>query len=74
MRKPIADPDVDLAAACREWLKGCSCAPATSPQDCPECTKAFLNALLKRAERHGIPIGGNALDATNNSKDLGPKA
>ena len=59
---PIAtDADRDLAQACREWIKGCICAPAARPQDCPECTAAFLDAVLKRAQAHGLTIGSNAL-------------
>jgi hypothetical protein len=51
----------DLAAACREWIKGCTCAPAGRPQDCQECTAGFLDAVLKRAQAHGLTIGSNAL-------------
>jgi ribosomal protein S27E len=69
--EPIPDPakrwpaataaDRDLAAACREWIKGCSCAPADRPQDCKECTDAFLNAVLNRARKHCLRIGEDAL-------------
>jgi hypothetical protein len=31
--------------ACREWLKGCSCASANRQEECAECTKAFLDHL-----------------------------
>ena len=51
--------DRDLAAACREWIKGCTCAPAGRPQDCQECTAGFLDAVLKRAQSHGLTIGAN---------------
>jgi hypothetical protein len=54
-------PDQDLAAACREWIKGCSCAPKDAPWDCKECTDAFLRAVLNRAQRHGLPIGKHSL-------------
>lgn len=56
--------DRDLAAACREWIKGCTCAPAARPQDCQECTAGFLDAVLKRAQAHGLAIGSNAFDPT----------
>jgi hypothetical protein len=52
---------LDFASACREWIKGCTCAPADRPQECKECTDAFLNAVLARAKKHGLAIGGNAL-------------
>ena len=55
--------DRDLAAACREWIKGCTCAPAARPQDCQECTAGFLQAVLKRAQAHGLTIGANSLAA-----------
>ena len=54
--------DQHLAAACREWIKGCSCAPAARPQDCEECTAAFLDAVIMRSRIHGLSIGSNALD------------
>ena len=54
--------DTALAVACREWIKGCSCAPAARPQDCQKCTAGFLAAVLKRAQAHGLTIGSNALD------------
>ena len=63
-RSKMPDPtaaDRDLAAACREWIKGCTCAPAARPQDCQECTAGFLDAVLKRAQAHGLTIGSNAL-------------
>jgi hypothetical protein len=50
-----------LAAACREWIKGCTCASTGRPQDCQECTAGFLDAVLKRAQAHGLTIGSNAL-------------
>lgn len=53
--------DIDFSNACREWIKGCSCAPANAPQECKECTDAFLNAVLNRAKLHGLEIGVNAL-------------
>ena len=31
--------------ACREWLKSCSCASWEAPEECKECTDAFLNHL-----------------------------
>jgi hypothetical protein len=51
-----------FASACREWIKGCSCAPASSPQNCPECTEAFLAAVLQRAKSAGLRIGENAIN------------
>ena len=31
--------------ACREWLKGCSCADVSAPEECKDCTDAFLAHL-----------------------------
>lgn len=31
--------------ACREWLKGCSCAGTDSQEDCTQCTNAFHDHL-----------------------------
>ena len=31
--------------ACLEWLKGCSCADFGKPEECEECTTAFLNHI-----------------------------
>lgn len=28
-----------------EWRKGCSCAAAGRPEECPECTAALIDAL-----------------------------
>jgi hypothetical protein len=53
--------DLDLADACREWIKGCTCSPRNRPQDCQECTDGFLKAVLDRAQRHGLTIGENSL-------------
>ena len=53
--------DRDLAAACREWIKGCPCAPAARPQECAECTARFLDAVIKRAQAHGLEIGRHGL-------------
>lgn len=49
--------------ACREWAKGCSCADAGSPEDCAECTQAFLDRVKKLC---GIcaevgPVGGSSV-------------
>jgi hypothetical protein len=55
-------PDQDLAAACREWIKGCTCAARDTPQECEECTDGFLRAVLDRARRHGLEIGENSLE------------
>jgi hypothetical protein len=52
-----------LAAACREWAKGCSCAQAARPQECQECTAGLLAAVLKRAQVHELTIGSNSLDS-----------
>jgi hypothetical protein len=60
-KTPAPDPataaDKHLAAACREWITGCPCAAPASPQECKECTDAFLAAVLKRAKTHGLEIG-----------------
>jgi hypothetical protein len=53
--------DKDFAKACREWIRGCTCAPPDSPQECTACTNAFLNAVLTRAKNHGLEIGANAI-------------
>lgn len=39
--------------ACREWLKGCSCAQDGDPGECQECTQAFLDKIqgLKAEEK-----------------------
>lgn len=58
--------DQDLAAACREWIKGCTCAARDTPQECKECTDGFLQAVLDRARRHGLEIGANSLEALPN--------
>jgi len=31
--------------SCKEWLKGCSCAGTNKPEECEECTKAFLENI-----------------------------
>ena len=36
--------------ACREWLKGCSCAGASNQEECVECTKAFHDHLRRLNE------------------------
>jgi hypothetical protein len=56
--------DEPLAAACKEWLKGCTCAPADAPQQCAECTNAFLESLVHRAQQLGLPVGENAINGT----------
>jgi hypothetical protein len=61
MPDPPNAADKDLANACREWIKGCTCAPADSPQECKECTDAFLAAVLTRAKNHGLKVGANAM-------------
>jgi hypothetical protein len=58
--------DQDLATACREWIKGCTCAARGTPQECEECTDGFLQAVLHRARRHGLEIGANSLEALPN--------
>jgi len=58
--------DQDLAAACREWINGCTCAAKNTPQECEECTSSFLQAVLERARRHGLEIGANSLEALPN--------
>ena len=56
--------DTSLAGACREWIKGCTCAPASAPQECTECPEGFLQAVLTRARKHGLEIGINVLPTT----------
>jgi hypothetical protein len=46
--------DAAFAAACREFLKGCSCAEPGRPQECEECTEAFINAVVERGKDHGL--------------------
>jgi hypothetical protein len=58
--------DQDLAAACREWIKGCTCVARDTPQECKECTDGFLQAVLDRARRHGLEIGQNSLETLPN--------
>jgi hypothetical protein len=58
--------DRDLAAVCREGIKGCTCAARDTPQECKECTDGFLQAVLHRARRHGLEIGANSLEALPN--------
>ena len=36
--------------ACKEWLKGCSCAKPNKPEECKECTQAFLNHIKNLAK------------------------
>lgn len=37
-------------AACREWIKGCSCAPKGEPWRCEACTEAFASRIRELAE------------------------
>lgn len=53
--------DAAFAKACREFIKGCSCAQKDRPQDCPECSRAFLDAVVERATLHGLQVGENAV-------------
>jgi hypothetical protein len=53
--------DHAFASACREWIKGCSCSSADNPADCEECTHAFLDAVLTRAQCFGLEIGANSI-------------
>jgi len=43
-RPPVADK-IQVNEACEEWLRGCSCADKNKPEDCKECTEAFLNRI-----------------------------
>jgi hypothetical protein len=61
MPDPTGAVDMAFAGACREWIKGCTCAPRDAPQECKECTDAFLKAVLDRATAHGLEIGTNAI-------------
>lgn len=40
----------DFEVACREWLKGRTCAPAGKPWECVACTEAFHRRLLRLTE------------------------
>lgn len=54
--------DLEFARCCREWIRGCTCAPADNPAECVDCTNAFLAAVLDRAQKHGLEIGVNSID------------
>ena len=58
-RWPTAD--AAFADACREFIKGCSCAPASWPQNCEDCRDAFINAVLHRAKLYELEIGAYGL-------------
>lgn len=38
-----------------EWRKGCSCASAGKPEECPECTRALIDAIEKKAKMEHLP-------------------
>lgn len=56
-----SDADRSLAGACREWLKSCACEGKDKAWECEECTKAFHEALYKRAKEHDVAVGQNAI-------------
>ncbi len=33
-----------------EWRKGRSCAPSEAPEECPECTRALIDAIERDAQ------------------------
>lgn len=35
----------DFEKACREWMRGCSCAPDGEPWRCEECTRGFHDRI-----------------------------
>lgn len=47
---PMADPNllVSIPAIIAEWRNGCSCAGDEKPEECPECTKAAMDAIERR--------------------------
>ena len=47
---------------CREWLKGCTCSAKESPEECKDCTDAFLRAVKRKAKSNGDPIGENSIE------------
>jgi hypothetical protein len=47
----IYNKDSLFAKHCREWLKGCGSCEKGHPEQCKECTDAFLQAVKK--------VGGN---------------
>lgn len=48
--------------ACREWLKGCSCADMQKPETCEECTKAFLEHIKSLEPFETINVLGFSSD------------
>ncbi len=57
----FASADEAFADACRIWLSGCSCSSPGNPADCPECTNAFLEAVMERARDFDVATGSNTL-------------
>ena len=42
---------------CKEWLKGCSCANDDHPEECKECTDAFMNRVKEMGYKEdGVKI------------------
>jgi hypothetical protein len=37
----------DVESVCREWMKGCSCAPKDKPWECVACTEGFHRRLMQ---------------------------
>lgn len=46
---------------CKEWLKSCSCAPPDKPEECSECTDAFLSAIKSTASKEPNTCCGKKL-------------
>lgn len=53
-----------------EWRKGCNCAPAERPENCPECTVALIDALETKASEYERVINYYS----NGMSDYGTKA
>lgn len=52
----------EFERACREWMRGCSCAPDGKPWECVECTEAFHSRLVQVSQEpqpapHGLLRG-----------------
>ena len=39
--------------ACKEFLKGCTCATLDKQEECPECLRAFCDCIRKLARDEG---------------------
>ena len=54
--------------SCKEWLKGCSCAGTNKPEECEECTKAFLENI-KNIKANDKPIKLEVTDIKKEAKE-----